>query len=106
MIEPVPPACKDEKENGSDWFVWLCSVSWYSVLDLIWRRDSLKELLLFFGGEITQIRDDLDGYSMARRGDYLFTDSRCVVAHVDHRPFVDPDKDKGTTIALRVMLAL
>ena len=24
--------------------------------------------------------------------DYLYTDSRCAVAHVDHRPFVDPDK--------------
>jgi hypothetical protein len=48
----------------------------------------------------------LTAISMARRGDYLFTDSRYVVAHVDHRPFVDPDKDKGTTIALRVMLAL
>jgi hypothetical protein len=29
--------------------------------------------------------------SMARRGD-LYTDSRCAVPHVDHRPFVDSDK--------------
>jgi hypothetical protein len=30
--------------------------------------------------------------SQAGVADYLYTDSRCAVAHVNHRPFVDPDK--------------
>ena len=30
--------------------------------------------------------------TQASVADYLYTDSRCAVAHVDHRPFVDPDK--------------
>jgi DNA-binding transcriptional MerR regulator len=32
-----PPAPKAVAENLSCWSVWLCSASWYTVLDLIWQ---------------------------------------------------------------------
>src|SRR5579859_32832 len=37
-----PPVPKAVAENLSCWSVWLCSASWYSVLDLIWRHLDLS----------------------------------------------------------------
>ncbi|MGH9745153.1 MAG: methylamine utilization protein MauJ [Candidatus Acidiferrales bacterium] len=49
--------------------------------------DSNVDKLQFEGKRVAEIRK-----TQASVADYLYKDSRCAVAHVDHRPFVDPDR--------------
>lgn len=65
---------------------WSSSFQPFSGRDQIFRGDANVANLPFERDRVAEIQK-----TQASVADYLYTDSRCAVAHVDHRPFVDPD---------------